>query len=391
MQSVLNSFLLQTGGTDSQTGVSENPLSMRDGESQGLFSDLISIHTTESLFQQDVFTEFYEGLLSLKDGLEHFVQGEVPEALSEQADKVLDLLDESPFDLNRFERELQATHALLIRSDGEGVKELSKELLQYFERERPQIASSMNRNIEFFLHQINEQKSTGAELRPKLNLQPSSAAQQHAVASPQERSAVHSIQTALSNAKLENAPIELGAVREPLLKLVSQEPASIVQSVATSAASATKAAASQSPMVFVATVSPSDRQTLTALADRLGAILGDKLNIQLSSTRTESTATIRLDPPDLGRLDVKLKSDGDRLVVQLSSSVAPTRDALQQTLERLRLDLGLSFSEVDVSLADSSDPKAFRDEEVITNFETIQTNMEEEQQLNQVDEVLARV
>lgn len=69
----------------------------------------------------------------------------------------------------------------------------------------------------------------------------------------------------------------------------------------------------------------------------LAAALGDRLNMQISQNVKE--ASVRLDPPDLGRIELTVRLDGDRLNIQLNASSAQVRDMLSQHADRLRNDL----------------------------------------------------
>jgi len=50
-------------------------------------------------------------------------------------------------------------------------------------------------------------------------------------------------------------------------------------------------------------------------------------------------AHIRLDPPELGRLELTVRMEGDRLNVQLNVTNPAVREALIQSMERLRMSL----------------------------------------------------
>ncbi len=69
----------------------------------------------------------------------------------------------------------------------------------------------------------------------------------------------------------------------------------------------------------------------------LMAALGDRLSMQLNQNVKE--ATVRLDPPEMGRIELVVRMDGERLSVQLNASHAGVRDMLSQHAERLRNDL----------------------------------------------------
>ncbi|MDM5126818.1 lateral flagellar hook-length control protein LafE [Aeromonas salmonicida] len=66
-------------------------------------------------------------------------------------------------------------------------------------------------------------------------------------------------------------------------------------------------------------------------------VLKDKVEIQVNQQIKQ--AHIRLDPPELGRLELTVRVDGDRLNVQLNVTNPAVRDALIQSMERLRMSL----------------------------------------------------
>ncbi|ANO35317.1 hypothetical protein A6E01_19075 (plasmid) [Vibrio breoganii] len=106
----------------------------------------------------------------------------------------------------------------------------------------------------------------------------------------------------------------------------------------------------RSEFVFHAT--PSDMSNTSQLTSKLAMVLGDKVNLQVAA-RQEST-TMRLDPPELGRIDVRLKMDGDKVSVQLVPSSAVGREMISQTIDKLRIELSSAYGEVNVSLGESS-------------------------------------
>ncbi|NLS13719.1 flagellar hook-length control protein FliK [Vibrio sp. SM6] len=82
--------------------------------------------------------------------------------------------------------------------------------------------------------------------------------------------------------------------------------------------------------------------------------LHDKVSLQAQQNLQE--ARIRLDPPDLGKLDLIVRVEGDRLNVQLNANVAATREALAQVSERLRSELQSEhFVHVDVNVGGERD------------------------------------
>lgn len=83
-------------------------------------------------------------------------------------------------------------------------------------------------------------------------------------------------------------------------------------------------------------------QMLTPLTDRL----------RVQSHMDIKQATLRLDPPELGRLDLQVRTEGDRVFIQISATNPMVRDQLLQLADRLRQDLmlGEAYTQVDVDI-----------------------------------------
>ncbi|WP_417868601.1 flagellar hook-length control protein FliK [Vibrio furnissii] len=78
-------------------------------------------------------------------------------------------------------------------------------------------------------------------------------------------------------------------------------------------------------------------------------VLHDRVTLQAQQHLQE--AKIRLDPPDLGKLDLVVRVEGDRLSVQINANAAATREALMQVSDRLRAELqSQNFVHVDVNV-----------------------------------------
>ena len=88
----------------------------------------------------------------------------------------------------------------------------------------------------------------------------------------------------------------------------------------------------------------------------------------MQSSQNIKQAHIRLDPPDLGKLELTVRIDGDKLSVQLNASNPAVRDALMQSSERLRMNLSTQHSggvEVNVGQGDSQRQQQDAQEETI--------------------------
>ncbi|QTS86728.1 flagellar hook-length control protein FliK [Ectopseudomonas khazarica] len=78
--------------------------------------------------------------------------------------------------------------------------------------------------------------------------------------------------------------------------------------------------------------------------------LREQVDVQIN--QRIQNATIRLDPPELGSLEIFLSHESGRLSVQLSAANADVARLLQQTSERLRQELvGQHFVQVDVQVS----------------------------------------
>ncbi|WP_240703803.1 flagellar hook-length control protein FliK [Vibrio rotiferianus] len=83
--------------------------------------------------------------------------------------------------------------------------------------------------------------------------------------------------------------------------------------------------------------------------EQMMQVLHDRVTLQAQQNMQE--AKIRLDPPELGKLDLLVRVEGDRLNVQINANAAATREALVQISERLRAELQQqNFVHVDVNV-----------------------------------------
>ncbi|HIJ47062.1 MAG: hypothetical protein HN421_03105 [Gammaproteobacteria bacterium] len=101
-----------------------------------------------------------------------------------------------------------------------------------------------------------------------------------------------------------------GAVGESLLSLNSMNPASADKAV----------------QLKGMTVPPQSRQWASELGDRILVMAGKKIQ----------TAEIRLNPPNMGILEVKLAINGDQAQLVLQSGNANVRDVLESSIPRLK-------------------------------------------------------
>ncbi|MBM7071519.1 flagellar hook-length control protein FliK [Shewanella sp. 202IG2-18] len=119
-------------------------------------------------------------------------------------------------------------------------------------------------------------------------------------------------------------------------------------------------------------------QALPHQSQQLMGPLREQVRFQIDQNVKQ--AEIRLDPPELGKLDMSVKLDGDRLQIQLNAATAQVRDALQAGIERLRSDLALDHGgQVDVNISygeHESEQHQAEDVQIIASFDEAESEMQ---------------
>lgn len=88
-------------------------------------------------------------------------------------------------------------------------------------------------------------------------------------------------------------------------------------------------------------------------SEQLHRALGDRLQVQVKEQIQH--ATIRLDPPEMGKIDIAMQVDNGRVQVQINASHAEVYRALQQTSNDLRQSLTeQNFVQVNVQISSQS-------------------------------------
>jgi flagellar hook-length control protein FliK len=98
--------------------------------------------------------------------------------------------------------------------------------------------------------------------------------------------------------------------------------------------------------------------SLTQQAQNMLTPLREQLRFQIDQQIKH--AEIRLDPPELGKLELNIRLDGDKLQVQIHAANPAIRDALLSGLDRLRADLAQEYGgtlDVDVGQGESRQQK----------------------------------
>jgi flagellar hook-length control protein FliK len=146
------------------------------------------------------------------------------------------------------------------------------------------------------------------------------------------------------------ADAQLLAALEPLASATgaAPAPAEAVDGLAPASAStqqSTPAAAVERAIKLQGPEARWGEQMLHALRD----------NVELQVQQRVQSTTIRLDPPELGSLEIFLSHESGRLNVQITASQADVARLLQSTSERLRQELvGQNFMHVNVGVATDS-------------------------------------
>lgn len=116
--------------------------------------------------------------------------------------------------------------------------------------------------------------------------------------------------------------------------------------------------AESTPLASSATQNTSLTFTNTdTTSQQLGKQLLTTLKQQVSTQLSEKTqqATIRLDPPSLGQLNIAIRIDGDTMTVQINAEHSGVRDALQSSREQLRQLLSTEHNgAIDVNIGQQS-------------------------------------
>lgn len=159
------------------------------------------------------------------------------------------------------------------------------------------------------------------------------------------------------------------------------------QSVAIAPASSSQFNATlQSPSPLTASLPQWQSMNLSGTPSNWGqqllAVLSDKVVLQMG--QQVQRAQIRLDPPQLGNIELRIAVEGEKTTIQLFATNSQVREAMQQTLELLRLNLGQQLGAsnmVDVQLGDQAQQQRafFADEVAVSQQAELVTT---EQQLD---------
>ncbi len=101
--------------------------------------------------------------------------------------------------------------------------------------------------------------------------------------------------------------------------------------------------------------------------EQMMQVLHDRVTLQAQQSMQE--AKIRLDPPELGKLNLIVRVEGDTLNVQINANAASTREALMQVSDRLRTELqNQNFLNVNVNVGSDDSSQQQTAQQELDNF-----------------------
>ncbi|MDO6705494.1 flagellar hook-length control protein FliK [Photobacterium sp. 1_MG-2023] len=190
-----------------------------------------------------------------------------------------------------------------------------------------------------------QQSQTGTQASASDNLATTAAANER-LSSIAQRSQSASVQDSAFPGMQENRAANSSPALQTLMNNLA---ADIPASASHSQAAPAQAASAANPVEWASVKLPQGQQS--KWGEQMMQVLQDRVQLQASQNLQE--ARIRLDPPELGKLDLTVRLDGDRLSVQIHANQTAVRDALVQVSERLRAELqDQNFVHVDVNVGD---------------------------------------
>ncbi|AKP33095.1 flagellar hook-length control protein FliK [Yersinia aleksiciae] len=148
-----------------------------------------------------------------------------------------------------------------------------------------------------------------------------------------------------------NVTVPLAATRESQLlnPMLTEGGIAMMSSAASHIANSPHEAAAAPRMESQLTLANSQKEW----PQQLRTVLGDRLQMQVENKVQH--ATIRLDPPDMGKIDISLHMEGGKLQVHINAGQGDVFRALQQTSAELRqMLLGQNTQVVEVQISANS-------------------------------------
>ncbi|MGR5236467.1 flagellar hook-length control protein FliK [Vibrio alfacsensis] len=187
----------------------------------------------------------------------------------------------------------------------------------------------------------------GRDLSSSMTVHTNGATVRDSVAGNHPTTSIPVTPSAMAGIETTSVPTSSNQTSVVIQALPTQAPAiqTMVSEVTPNLPSTTESAAATKPEWAPVRVDTSSSKW----GEQMMQVLHDRVTLQAQQNVQE--AKIRLDPPDLGKLDVLVRVEGDRLSVQINASATLTREALMQISERLRAELQeQNFVHVDVNI-----------------------------------------
>ena len=130
-------------------------------------------------------------------------------------------------------------------------------------------------------------------------------------------------------------------------------------------------------------IDPATLQALNIIKSDAAKMLQERVSSMLSINNKE--AEIRLDPPEMGSMQIRIRSDAEQAQINFVVQNQQAKEALEQSLPRLRemlMQQGLELGESSISYGDSSGEQAQQQEgdaqgKMANNRSTDETNSEQ--------------
>ena len=185
--------------------------------------------------------------------------------------------------------------------------------------------------------------STSARIAPAAELVAGTVS---AAVSDPARTQLETASTQLEKVKLDPALLDSESANQPIVQLerasaTSNEIAARIDSTLMNTP-VTESAAPERTLKLQGPETKWGEQLLQALRD----------NVEVQMQQRVQNTTIRLDPPELGKMEITLTHEQGRLNVQISAQHSDVVRLLQQTSDRLRHELvAQNFTQVDVEIS----------------------------------------
>jgi len=185
--------------------------------------------------------------------------------------------------------------------------------------------------------------STSARIAPAAELVAGTVS---AAVSDPARTQLETASTQLEKVKLDPALLDSESANQPIVQLerasaTSNEIAARIDSTLMNTP-VTESAAPERTLKLQGPETKWGEQLLQALRD----------NVEVQIRQRVQNTTIRLDPPELGKMEITLTHEQGRLNVQISAQHSDVVRLLQQTSDRLRHELvAQNFTQVDVEIS----------------------------------------